>query len=108
MWQREAVGGGWGCLRCRWADGPPPAAPRCRLLATEDVRSCPASGAAAEMGRLMQRGLRLAVFCACPALLEKGPSEPGLLHKLACVPGKSAASPAIISAYSFVSGGKDI
>lgn len=103
---RRWVGGGGAC-GAAGRDGPPPAAPRCRLLATEDVRSCPASGAAAEMGRLMQRGLRLAgVFCACPALLEKGPLRARPPAQISLVPGKSAASPAIISAYSFVSGGR--
>ena len=55
----------------------------------------------------MQRGLHLAgVFCACPALLGKGPLRARPPAQISLVPGKSAASPAIISAYSFVSGGR--
>lgn len=62
---------------------------------------------AMEMGRLVQRGLRLAgVFCACPALPEKGSLRARPPAQISLVPGKSAASPAIISAYSFVSGGR--
>ena len=62
---------------------------------------------ATEMGRLMQRGLSLAgVFCACPALPEKGSLRARPPAQIRLVPGKSAASPAIICACSFVSGGR--
>lgn len=99
--------GAVGACRAAGPDGPPPAAPRCRLLATGEVHPCPASGAAAEMGRLQQRGLRLAgVFCACPALPEKGSLRARPPAQITLIPGRSGASPAIISAHSFVSGGR--
>ena len=48
-WERMCGNGGWwvggeGACGAAGRDRPPPAAPRCRLLATEKVHYCPANG----------------------------------------------------------------